>query len=256
MTELGSHIPDSGQAAAPPLARFAAVAVLHAALLVALAQALAAAFPVLAPGMPLALSLHVALSAAAFVLMARTAEWSFPHPRLGLCNVVTHLRGALTAALAMPMVAPGVLVTNDALAWTWVALAALVLSLDGIDGLLARRAGLVSRYGARFDVEVDSLLALVLAVLAWESGKAGALVLLLGLGRYAFVAAGAVAPWLAAPLPERASRKAVCVVQIGTLVALMAPVVTPPVSTALAAAVAVLLTWSFAIDIRWLAARR
>ena len=60
-----------------------------------------------------------------------------------------------------------------------------------------------------------------------------------------------VLPWLTGPLPERFSRKAVCVVQIAALIALMAPVVMPPVSTLIAAGATGALVWSFAVDAVW-----
>ena len=50
--------------------------------------------------------------------------------------------------------------------------------LDGLDGWLARRAGMASAFGARFDVEVDALLIQALAILTWRYGKAGPWVLL------------------------------------------------------------------------------
>ena len=41
-----------------------------------------------------------------------------------------------------------------------------------VDGRVARCTGTVSRLGARFDMEVDAVLILVLAVLAWRFDKA------------------------------------------------------------------------------------
>jgi len=134
--------------------------------------------------------------------------------------------------------------------------ALLALSLDGLDGWLARRSGLTSDFGARFDMEVDSVLALVLACHALANGKAGLWVLALGGMRYAYLAAGIGLPWLRKPLPQRFRRKTVCVLQIAVLIVLIAPGVTPPASTGLAVAATLLLTWSFAIDILWLARRR
>ena len=66
------------------------------------------------------------------------------------------------------------------------------------------------------------------------SRKAGAWVLLSGLLRYAFVAAGAVAPWLRAPLPPSRRRQTICVVQIVALSSSMLPAIEPPASTLLA----------------------
>ena len=48
------------------------------------------------------------------------------------------------------------------------------------DGPAARRSGIASRFGARFDMETDALMILVLAVLAWRWDRAGAWVLLPG----------------------------------------------------------------------------
>jgi phosphatidylglycerophosphate synthase len=202
----------------------------------------------------------MAASALLFSLVAllamRSVAHAYPHDRFGSCNTVTLLRAALVSALAAPLVAPGLLAAAPGLAWGVLAVAVMALSLDGLDGWLARRSGLASEFGARFDVEVDSVLALVLACLALANGKAGAWVLVLGGMRYAYVAAGMVVPWLHGALPQRFRRKAVCVVQIAVLILLLAPSVVPPVSTGLGLAATSLLAWSFAVDILWLARRR
>jgi phosphatidylglycerophosphate synthase len=174
----------------------------------------------------------------------------YPHPRMGACNAVTLLRAAITAGLTLPLVTPAVP------AWGVVGAAAFALQLDGLDGWLARREGLVSAFGARFDMEVDALLALVLALLALAAGKAGPWVLALGGLRYAFVAAGVFLPWLRGDLPPRIGRKTVCVIQIAALIALLAPPVQPPLSLWVAGLATVLLTASFAADILWLWRRR
>ena len=63
---------------------------------------------------------------------------------------------------------------------------------------------MASAFGARFDMETDALLIQVLAILAWQYGKAGPWVLVSGLLRYLFVAAGWVWPWMREPLfPSR-----------------------------------------------------
>jgi phosphatidylglycerophosphate synthase len=131
-------------------------------------------------------------------------------------------------------------------------IAATVVMLDGADGWLARRSGIASDFGARFDMEIDALLIMALAILAWQHGKAGSWVLLSGLLRYAFVAAGWLAPWLAAPLPPSRRRQAVCVVQIAGLFVAVSPMVTPPPSAIVAAAALLALAGSFLVDIVWL----
>ncbi|MEO3388555.1 CDP-alcohol phosphatidyltransferase family protein [Mesorhizobium sp. CAU 1741] len=190
-----------------------------------------------------------ALTAVAAALGLRTG---YPHGAIGACNLITLLRAALASVLVVPLALAAGQTIEAATWWTLLAIALVAFALDAVDGWLARRNGMSSAFGARFDMEVDALLALLLASLAFLSGKAGSWVLVLGLMRYAFVAASAVVPWLAAPLPESMRRKTVCVVQIGVLVALLVPFVVPPLSGILAGAAAALLTWSFAVDILWL----
>lgn len=195
-----------------------------------------------------AMTLFVAGAALATAGMSH----GYPHSRVGLTNAVTLLRLVLAAPLVGALFAAGALAADIAAGWAVFALALVALSLDGVDGWLARRAGLTSAFGARFDMEVDAVLAALLALLVWQTGSAGAWVLVLGFARYAFVGAAALLPWLAAPLPESRARKAVCVLQIGTLIACLAPVVVPPVSTVLVLVASAALVWSFGRDIVWL----
>jgi hypothetical protein len=101
-------------------------------------------------------------------------------------------------------------------------------------------------------MEVDSALALILAVNAYSAGTAGAIVLLIGIPRYAFVLAGLLLPWLDRPVPERFSRKVVCVVQIATLIFLQLPPVAADLANPVVAVVALSLVWSFGRDVIWL----
>lgn len=174
-----------------------------------------------------------------------------PHRRFGPANQVTLGRGVLTAHLA-GLVGEG---GDPAVAWCALGLALAAETLDGADGWIARRRGWVSAFGARFDMETDALLTLVLAVLVWSLGKAGIWVLAAGLMRYAFVAAGFLLPWLNDPLPPSRRRKAVCVVQVLSLTLALAPVLPAGPAAALAAAGLCALTYSFAVDLLWLARR-
>jgi phosphatidylglycerophosphate synthase len=101
-------------------------------------------------------------------------------------------------------------------------------------------------------MEVDALLILALSILVWQFDKAGAWVVASGLVRYAFVAAGAAWPWLAAPLPPSRRRQTICVLQIAALTLGIFPAVAPPVSTALAAVALAALAGSFLVDTVWL----
>jgi phosphatidylglycerophosphate synthase len=165
----------------------------------------------------------------------------------GAANVVTLGRGGLTVLLL------ALLDAGTTSSWWPVALALLAVVLDGVDGALARGRAETSAFGARFDMETDALLILVLAALVWQHGKAGAWVLLAGVLRYAFVAAGRFWRALSTPLPPSRRRQAVCVVQIVSLIGALAPPISPPVSSALAFAGLAALAWSFALDTAWLA---
>jgi len=206
---------------------------------------------------PMQLSPGVAFKTGAIFLASMLAAASrvgahHPHARFGPANTVTALRLALVALLAAALGEPHTAV----LAWAVTTVAVVVSGLDGVDGWLARRSTLASAFGARFDMETDALLILVLSALAWRWDRAGAWVLACGLMRYGFVAAAWAWPWMARPLPPSWRRKFVCVVQIVGLAIVVAPVLQPPISAWLAAATLVMLTWSFAVDVGWLAVRR
>ncbi|MCZ8130067.1 MAG: CDP-alcohol phosphatidyltransferase family protein [Steroidobacteraceae bacterium] len=202
---------------------------------------------------PVAAVAAVAIAAGGALAVLRHLPGRHPHPRFGPANVVTLARAVPTALLAGLAVEPGA--GTPAVAW-FAALAALAVTvLDGVDGRLARRRGVASEFGARFDMETDSLLVLALAVLAWRWDRAGAWVLLSGLARYLFVAAGALAPWLRASLPPSRRRQVVCVVQIAVLLAVVAPVLGSTAAAALAAAGLLALAYSFGVDFAWLARR-
>jgi phosphatidylglycerophosphate synthase len=178
-----------------------------------------------------------------------------PHPRFGAANRVTLLRLALVAGLLAAL--PQADTTDTAgLAWGLVGVATLAALLDAVDGPLARRSGLASAFGARFDMEVDALLILVLSLLLVGMGRAGPWVLAAGLLRYGFVAAARGWPWLAAPLPPSRRRQAVCVAQIVALIVALAPVLPAALAAAIAGLGLVALLASFAIDIAWLARSR
>ena len=169
----------------------------------------------------------------------------------GAANSVTLVRAALTVLLVALL---GTAVT-PALGWVLVGLGTAGVVLDGVDGALARRRNEASTFGARFDMETDALLILVLAALVWQHGKAGPWILAAGLLRYGFVAASWALPSLGAALPPSRRRQAVCVVQIVSLLGALAPIVVPPWSAALALAGLAALVWSFAVDVVWLARR-
>ena len=119
--------------------------------------------------------------------------------RLGPADRVTLTRATLAVGVAA--------LVADSFAGTTpvtllVTLTVVALLLDTIDGRVARRTGTTSAFGARFDLEVDAFLILVLSVDVART--TGTWVLAIGAARYGFVAAGWLLPWLRLSLPAAA----------------------------------------------------
>lgn len=184
-------------------------------------------------------------------LIVTLATRRLPAGPFGLANSVTLLRVMLTTLLLACAFEP----VTDRLLWLSVLVASLALVLDGVDGWLARRRGESSSFGARFDMETDAALMLVLAVLVWRLDRAGAWVLLAGLLRYAFVAVGAVVTRMRCPLPPSTRRKTACVVQLIALVVALGPIVPSGLAAAAAAVGLIVLACSFGLDTLWLLRR-
>lgn len=131
-----------------------------------------------------------------------------------------------------------------------VTLAAVSLMLDAGDGQVARRTGTSSRFGARFDMEADSVLAVVLSV--YIATNLGWWAVMMGLFRYAFVLASWAMPWLRAQLPPRLSRKVVAASQ-GTVLVVTSAALLPTTLAQLCVVISLAaVSWSFASDVRWL----
>ncbi|MCP2322038.1 phosphatidylglycerophosphate synthase [Hamadaea flava] len=167
---------------------------------------------------------------------------------LGPADGITLARATLVGGiLAMTVGVPGPV-------WVIVWTSTLALVLDAIDGWIARRTGTDSPLGARFDMEVDAFLLLVLAIYVGRS--AGLWVALIGFMRYLYALAGWLLPWLRGQVPYRYWRKVVAAVQ-GIVLVCAASGLFPHwlVLTTLAVALALLLE-SFGRDVVWLAAQR
>ena len=166
---------------------------------------------------------------------------------LGPADVVTLARAVLVGgvlALVVDLLWTGRAAHPGALQIGWlVGLAGTGLLLDAVDGQVARRTGTVSALGARFDMEVDAFLILVLS--AHMASLLGPWVLAIGLMRYAFVAAGWVLSWLRGELPVSYAAKAIAVVQGIVLVVAAAGVLPTVVAAVLVALALLLLSWSF-----------
>ena len=203
---------------------------------------------VLGMDLPAAWWAGAALTCAALVVLL---WWRWPEPgqSLGPANRVTLLRALPVTLLAGVVFAPDLLPEHGLAIFS---LAACALVLDGVDGWVARRYGVCSDFGARFDMELDAFFILLLCVLLWLADRAPIWVLMIGLMRYLFLAAMWRWGWLAGRLPDSERRKRVCVWQVVCLMASLLPWwATHWVQAALASAL-ILLAWSFVVDIRWL----
>jgi phosphatidylglycerophosphate synthase len=186
--------------------------------------------------------------AAVMLLSLGFLQQHHPFTRFGSANQITTVR-ALLVSLVVSLIGEPRL---PAIAASAAAASVVVTLLDGVDGWLARRNRIASDFGARFDMEIDALLILALSMLAWRFEKAGAWVVLSGVLRYVFVAAGARWTWLNAPLPASRRRQAICVLQIAALTIAIVPPIPPALSAGLAAVALLALCGSFLVDTVWL----
>jgi len=163
---------------------------------------------------------------------------------LGPADLVTLLRSALVGGVAA-LVADSF--SRSVPPAALVILAGVALLLDGVDGRVARRTGTVSEVGARFDMEVDSVLVLLLSVSAARS--LGVWALAIGSVRYVRLVAGRLWPWLRRPVPPRYWCKVVAVVQGVVLTAAAADVLPRAVAVLALVVVAGLLAESFGREV-------
>ncbi len=196
---------------------------------------------------PLAWLVGAAYAVGLWTLLAGAARRA-GSSTLGPADLVTLARAVLVggvAGLVADRFAGGV--TPVA---TLVVLAAVALALDGVDGQVARRTGTASPLGARFDMEVDAFLVLVLSVHVAVLVTPWALAI--GGMRYAFVAAGRVLPWLRGTLPARYSAKVVAAATGIALVVVSAEVLPRALAAALVLTTLAAVAWSFGQSVTWL----
>jgi phosphatidylglycerophosphate synthase len=218
-----------------------------------------AAGPVVGLALLAALSLTVGLRAPGWLIgvaylltlagtLARAVGRS-GRTRLGPADAVTLTRAVLVGGLTA-LVADSFTEPAAAPVPVMVALASVALALDAVDGKVARRTGTVTSVGARFDMEVDAFLVLVLAL--YDVRLLGGWVLLIGLARYLLVAAEWVWPWLGDPTPPRFWGKVVAAVQGVVLTIAMADLLPRPMVTALVLVALAMLAESFGRQVWWL----
>jgi phosphatidylglycerophosphate synthase len=171
--------------------------------------------------------------------------------RVGPANAATATRSLLVGFITSLVVTS---LTQPIPVPLLIGAAVVALLLDGVDGWLARRFGSESALGARFDMEVDAFLMLVLTV--FDARILGWWILAIGLMRYAYVAAGWMLPWLRGQLPPRYWRKVVTAVSGIALTLAASGLVSPLFGQIVLGVALMLLIESFGRDVIWLFRRR
>ena len=184
----------------------------------------------------------VAMNAILTRALARSRATAF-----GPANWVTLARSSLVIAVAA-LVADAFVQSSSLTAI--VTLTVVALFLDSIDGQVARRTASATGLGARFDMEVDAFLIVILS--SYVAHSLGLWVLSIGAARYAFVAAGWLLPWLRECPPPRFWYKLIAAIQGIVLTIAVADILPRAVNVALVMLALVLLSESFVHEVRWL----
>ncbi len=192
----------------------------------------------------------VGLYGAVAIALAAASPRLFRDSGMGAANRVTLARASLILPLASLVWHPEALTPVGG--WWIIGLGTAAMVLDAVDGWVARRTHSATEFGARFDMELDTLLICILALLVWRSAKVGSWVVLLGVMRYMFVLAGYAWNWLRAELPPSLRRKTACVIQGVALLVCLGPIIPSPMAVLAATLGLATVSYSFAVDVRWL----
>ena len=185
-----------------------------------------------------------AMALAAYAVLVWLIDRHCGPLRPGRANLATLARGAAGLATLGAVANP--------IGWPVVAMLALCLTADGLDGWLARHFAQTSAAGARLDMETDAALILSLSVLVAATPAVGPWVLLSAALRYGFIIWLWLRPDLNRPLPVSLRRRAVCVLQSLSLTICLVPGLPARLAAVVAAMGLLVLVASFAIDVAWL----
>lgn len=203
---------------------------------------------VLAVSLPTSLSWGIFAVVASLVAPAAAAVWVL---RRG-ADIITAADRVTGGRIILTGVLSGALVmvhTGDLSERTWLVavLAAMALSLDAVDGWVARLTHSDSEAGARLDMEADAALLVVLCLLA--APVVGWWVLAIGAMRYVFVAASWFRPRLRSAPPPSLLRRPIAAAQGISLLTALVPWVAAELAVIVCACALILLTSSFLRDV-------
>jgi CDP-diacylglycerol---glycerol-3-phosphate 3-phosphatidyltransferase len=154
-------------------------------------------------------------------------------PTFGLGNAISIGRGLLLGLLAGFLFSPR---PAGSLAWLPALLYTVAALADLVDGYAARRTNTTTKLGARLDITLDGQGMLIVIGLAVWYGLLPGWYLLLGLARYAWLAAIRLRErwgWPVYELPPSVHRRTLAGLQMGFLTVILWPIL-PPAGTQIA----------------------
>jgi phosphatidylglycerophosphate synthase len=131
-------------------------------------------------------------------------------------------------------------------------LSTLSLIMDGLDGFIARKYNLVSKFGEIIDQESDNFLMLVISISLYLNKDIGLYVFLIPLYRYIFLASMKKYDWLKKTLPISQFRKIACVLTIILMIMSQDVYIDYENTVFLVILSLFIITFSFSKDIIWL----
>jgi len=121
--------------------------------------------------------------------------------------------------------------------------AVVLLVMDGLDGFLARKFGLVSEFGEYFDKEADAFFLLLLVLMLYTSQRMQLWILLPGVLRYGFVLFLKIAKPPAVQEQRTSSGQWIYILMMLALIFCFTPY--PAINLPLVLGMALVLFWSF-----------
>ena len=192
-------------------------------------------------------SLTLSTGALATMVVIAHLHFAFNDP-FGFANSITLLRGFVICTLLASITTT---TPASSIEWIQLTLASIALVLDWVDGRVARLFHQPSQFGARFDVEIDSLFLVTVCLVLIERQALGGWILVLPALRPLFFVAQSWLSLRRRSLPSSRRRSLVAGVAATLLVIAMIPGYAFG-AVLLTSAALVITAISFAVDLTWL----